>query len=89
MTKAELVRESAKRAGLTIKATEKVLNAVEESIKATLGKGDKVVLVGFGTFAVARRADRTGRDPRTGAAIRIPAHRVPIFRAGKGLKETV
>lgn len=89
MTKTELVRESAKRAGLTIKATEKVLEALEEAIKAQLSKGDKVVLVGFGTFAVARRADRTGRDPRTGNAIKIPAHKVPVFKAGKGLKEIV
>jgi DNA-binding protein HU-beta len=89
MTKAELVRETAKKAGLTQKETAKVLEAVEATIRGTLGQGEKVVLVGFGTFAVARRAEHMGRHPRTGAAIKIPAHKVPVFRPGKELKESV
>jgi DNA-binding protein HU-beta len=89
MTKAELVRESAKKAGLTQKETAKVLGAIEAAIVGTLSKGDKVVLVGFGTFAVARRAEHMGRHPRTGEAIKIPAHKIPVFRPGKEFKQTI
>lgn len=89
MTKAELVKAMAERSGLTQKASAKVLDVMEEVIGATLGKGGKVVLVGFGTFAVARRAEHTGRHPRTGAAIKIPARKVPVFRPGKELRKSV
>jgi DNA-binding protein HU-beta len=89
MTKAELIREAARRSGLTQKETAKVVEAVTESVKQTLGRGDKVVLVNFGTFLVASRAGRTGRHPVTGQPLKVPAHRVPVFRAGKGLKEVL
>lgn len=89
MTKADLVATTATKAGITKKKAEEVLNAVMDSIAATLHTGSKVTLVGFGTFAVARRAERVGRNPKTGEAMKIPAHKVPIFRPGKELKEKV
>ena len=89
MTKAELVADTALKSGLTKKKAEQVVNAVVDSVAATLSKGGRVTLVGFGTFAVARRAERTGRNPRTGQAMKIPAHKVPIFRPGKELKDKV
>lgn len=89
MTKAELVAAMALKAGMTKKAAEKALNAMTDAIEEALQKGERVALVGFGTFAVARRAERQGRNPRSGTAIKIPARKVPIFRPGKELKEAI
>ncbi|MBN1141830.1 MAG: HU family DNA-binding protein [Deltaproteobacteria bacterium] len=89
MTKVELVNAIAEKAGLTKTEAEKALKAVIESITAAMKKGDKVALVGFGTFAVGERAARTGKNPQTGAKIQIKASRVPKFKAGKMLKDAV
>ena len=87
MTKAELVAKMAKDAGIPKVKAEQALNSFMDSTKKTLKKGRTVTLVGFGTFHVARRKARIGRNPQTGAKIKIPAQRVPKFRAGKGLKD--
>lgn len=89
MNKQELVASVAEKADLTKKDAEKAINAVIESIKVALNKGDKVSLVGFGTFEVRTRAARSGRNPQTGDTIKIPAGKVPAFRPGKELKESV
>ena len=89
MTKEELITKAAKDAGITKTAASKALNSVLGSIEKALAKGDKVSLVGFGTFSVSNRAARNGRNPATGAPIRIPAANVPKFKAGKKLKEAV
>jgi DNA-binding protein HU-beta len=89
MTKAELVAAIATRSGLTKKEAVKALNAMTHVIRESLHQGDSVALVGFGTFEVARRAARQGRNPKTGVSIKIPARRLPVFRPGKGLKEAV
>jgi DNA-binding protein HU-beta len=89
MTKGELVGKISKQAGLTKVAAEKALNAFIDTVKKALRRGDPVSLVGFGTFSTARRKARKGRNPQTGRPIKIPAARVPKFRAGKGLKDTV
>ena len=89
MNKAGLVTKVAEKSGLTKKDAEKAVAAVFGSIQAALKGGDKVQLVGFGTFETRKRGARTGRNPRTGAAIKIPASKVPAFKAGKALKEAV
>lgn len=89
MTKAELVDRMARDAGVTKKAAEMALDSFVKSVTDSLKKGKKVSLVGFGTFAVAKRAAREGRNPQTGQVIKIKAARVPRFRAGKALKEAV
>lgn len=89
MNKQDLVANVAEKAGMTKKDAEKAINAVVDSIKDALNKGEKVALVGFGTFEVRTRAARSGRNPQTGAAIKIPAGKVPAFRPGKELKESV
>lgn len=89
MNKAELVADVADRAGLTKRDAEKAVNAVVDSIEGALTKGDKVSLVGFGTFEVRTRAARTGRNPRTGQSLEISSSKVPAFKAGKALKDTV
>lgn len=89
MNKTELVAEVAEKAGLSKKDAEKAVAAVFESITESLKAGDKVALVGFGTFDVKERAERTAKNPRTGEAIVVPAARVPGFKAGKGLKDAV
>lgn len=89
MNKQELVNSVAEKAGLTKKDAEKAINAVIDSIKGALNAGDKVSLIGFGTFEVRTRAARSGRNPQTGAAIKIPAGKVPAFRPGKELKDSV
>jgi DNA-binding protein HU-beta len=89
MNKAELVADVADRSGLTKRDAEKAVNAIVESIEGALTKGDKVSLVGFGTFEVRSRAERSGRNPRTGATLKISASKVPAFKAGKALKETI
>jgi DNA-binding protein HU-beta len=88
-TKAELVARISKGAGLSKVAAESALNAFVDTVKKALKKGDPVSLVGFGTFSTARRKARKGRNLQTGRAIKIPAARVPKFRAGKGLKDAV
>lgn len=89
MSKEELVKNIAEKSGLTKKDSEKALNSLLECIKETLAKGEKIQLVGFGTFEVRERAERVGRDPRTGKEIKIPARMVPVFKPGKSLKEAV
>ena len=89
MTKEELVAKAAQDAGITKTQAANALKSVLASIEKALSKGDKVSLVGFGTFSVVKRAAREGRNPATGAPIRIPAANVPKFKAGKKLKEAV
>lgn len=89
MTKAELVSAMAAKTGMTKRTAERALNALMDAITESLRQGDRVALVGFGTFAVARRAERTGRNPRTGVAVKIPARRLPVFRAGKNLRDAI
>ncbi|HEY3366607.1 MAG TPA: HU family DNA-binding protein [Symbiobacteriaceae bacterium] len=89
MNKQELVASVAEESGLTKKDVEKVINALVDSVTEALKAGDKVALVGFGTFEVRTRAARSGRNPQTGDAIAIPAGKVPAFRPGKELKESV
>jgi DNA-binding protein HU-beta len=89
MTKTELADRIAKGAGITKRAAETVLHSFTLGIRDALKKGQKVILVGFGTFAVARRAARTGRNPQTGQVLKIKAARVPRFRPGKALKDAV
>ncbi|WP_418791338.1 HU family DNA-binding protein [Phosphitispora sp. TUW77] len=89
MNKQELVTSVAEKSGLTKKDSEKAVNAVFASIEEALSKGDKVQLVGFGTFEVRSRAARKGRNPQTGEEIEIAAAKVPAFKAGKSLRDTV
>lgn len=89
MNKTELVGLIAEKAEITKKDAEKTLVAVLDSIEETMVKGDKVQLVGFGTFEVRERAARTGRNPQTGADITIPAAKVPAFKPGKALKDAI
>ena len=89
MNKEELVKEVAKKAKLSQKAVFDVITTTLEAIEKTVSKGKKVTLVGFGTFEPRKRAARTGRNPQTGAALKIPAKTVPVFSAGKRFKETV
>ena len=89
MNKPELIAAVAAKAGLSKKDAEKAVAGVLESITASLAKGDKVALIGFGTFEVKARAARTGKNPQTGAAIKIAATKVPAFKAGKALKDAV
>jgi DNA-binding protein HU-beta len=89
MTKAELVAAMAKAAGGTKTSAEKSLNAFLSAISDSLKKGYKVSLAGFGTFSVGRRAARNGRNPRTGKALKIPAARVPRFKASRNLKSAI
>ena len=89
MTKKELVAKSAHDADIPKAKAEKVLKSVLGSITGSLARGNKVTLVGFGTFSVSNRAARKGRNPATGATIQIPAAKVPKFKAGKKLKNAV
>lgn len=89
MNKTDLVASVAEKTDLTKKEAEKVITEVFASIEEALAKGDKVQLVGFGTFEVKERAARVGRNPRTGEQIEIAATRVPVFKAGKALKDAV
>ena len=89
MNKTELVAAVAEKATLSKKDAEKAVAAVVDTITAALADGDKVQLVGFGTFEVRERAARTGKNPRTGAAIKIAASKVPAFKAGQAFKNTV
>ncbi|WP_208974853.1 HU family DNA-binding protein [Moorella stamsii] len=85
----DLVASVAEKTDLTKKDAEKVVSAVLASIEEALAQGDKVQLVGFGTFEIKERAARIGRNPRTGEEIEIAATRVPVFKAGKALREAV
>jgi DNA-binding protein HU-beta len=87
--KSDLIEAIAKSADISKAAAGRALDAAIESITKSLKKGEDVSLVGFGTFYVGKRAARTGRNPQTGAAIKIKAAKVPKFRAGKGLKDAV
>lgn len=89
MNKTELVNVVAEKAELTKKDAERAINAVFAAVEEALAEGDKVQLVGFGTFEVRDRAGRTGRNPKTGEEIMIPPSKVPAFKPGKGLKEAV
>jgi DNA-binding protein HU-beta len=89
MNKSELIDAIATYADLSKADADRALNGFIESIKKSLKKGNPVSLVGFGTFKVSKRAARTGRNPQTGATLKIPARKVPRFTAGKGLKDAV
>jgi DNA-binding protein HU-beta len=89
VNKQDLVSSVAEKSGLTKKDSEKAINALFASVGQALSKGDKVQLVGFGTFEVRNRAARKGRNPQTGKEIQIKAAKVPAFKAGKALKDAV
>ena len=89
MTKADLVNAMAEKAGLSKTDAEKALKAFADAVTDALKAGEKVALVGFGTFSVSARAARTGKNPQTGAKINIPAANTPKFKAGKALKDSV
>lgn len=89
MNKTELVSELAQKVDMTKKDAEKVVNAFFSTIEEALKSGDKVQLIGFGTFEVRERQARKGRNPQSGEEISIPAARVPAFKAGKALKDAV
>jgi integration host factor subunit beta len=89
VTKAELVDEVAQVSDLTRKHSEVIVEAVFSSIIDALQKGDKIELRGFGSFRIRRRDSRTGRNPKTGAGVMVPAKKVPHFKAGKELRELI
>ena len=89
MNKEELVKEISKKSKVSQKQAADILAATLETIEKTVSKGKKVTLVGFGTFEARKRAARTGRNPQTGAKIKISAKTVPAFSAGKKFKELV
>jgi DNA-binding protein HU-beta len=89
VNKTELIDHIAKNADISKAAAGRALDSIVSAVKTTLKKGNSVTLVGFGTFSVAKRAARAGRNPKTGAAIKIKAAKVPKFRAGKALKDAV
>ena len=89
MNKVELIASVAEKAGLSKKDAEKAVSAILESVVEAVASGDKVQLVGFGTFEVRNREARTGRNPRTKETIQIPASKQPVFKAGKAFKDEV
>lgn len=89
MTKADLVAQVAKKANLTSKASKDSVTVVFATISDAMKRGEKVVVTGFGTFLVRKRATRKGRNPQTGAEIQIPATKTPGFTAGKSLKRMI
>ena len=89
MNKADLISAVAQQSGLTKKDSEAALDALVSVVEETLSQGEKVVLVGFGTFETKNRAARKGRNPQTKEAITIPASKAPVFKAGKALKDKV
>ncbi len=89
MNKAELITSVAEQAAISKKDAEKAINAVIDTISNAMAEGEKIQLVGFGTFEVRAREARTGKNPRTGEAIQIAASKVPAFKAGKALKDAV
>ena len=89
MNKKELVSVMAEKSGLSAKDTEKALNAFVEAVSEAMEQGQSVQLVGFGTFETRQRAAREGRNPQTKEPVTIPAATVPVFKAGKGLKDRI
>jgi len=89
MTKVELVEKMAKEAKITKAAADKAIASFVDGVKKALKKGEKVTLIGFGTFSVTQRKARKGRNPQTGKEIKIPARKAPKFSAGKALKTAV
>ena len=89
MNKADMIEHIAQSAEISKLAAERAVDALVAAIKTSLKEGQMVTLVGFGSFYVGKRAARTGRNPRTGEALKIAAARVPKFRAGKALKEAI
>jgi DNA-binding protein HU-beta len=89
MNKTELIEQMAKHADISKAAAGRALEGMVTAVRASLKKGNMVTLVGFGTFYIGKRAARSGRNPRTGAAIKIKAAKVPKFRAGKALKDAL
>ena len=89
MTKAELIEKIAKDVKLTKAAADKAINSFIDGVKKALKKGDRVALIGFGTFAISQRKARKGRNPQTGKEIKIAARKVPVFKAGAALKKAV
>lgn len=89
MTKVEIIEKMAKDANVSKAAAQKALDSFIDGIKKTLKKGNKVTLVGFGTFSVGKRAARKGRNPQTGAVIKIKASKTPKFKAGKAFKDAI
>lgn len=89
MTKTDLIAKMAKDAKVTKAAAAKALDSLIDGVKKSLKKGDKVTLIGFGTFSVTQRKARKGRNPQTGKEIKIPARKAPKFSAGKALKDGV
>jgi DNA-binding protein HU-beta len=89
MNKTDLINSIAAKSGLSKKNSEAALNSFIASVEEALQQGEKVVLVGFGTFEVRNRAARKGRNPQTKEEILIPASKAPVFKAGKGLKDKV
>ncbi len=89
MNKAELVKAVSDKTNSTKKAAEEAVNAFVDVVADTLTKGEKVQLVGFGSFEVRKRAARKGRNPQFGEEIKIPASKAPVFKAGKALKDVV
>lgn len=89
MNKAELIAVIAEKAGLTKKDAEAALKAFTETVRDELKDGNKVQIVGFGTFEVSERAERTGRNPQTGEEMAIAASKAPRFKAGKALKDAI
>lgn len=89
MNKTDLIEHIARHADISKAAAGRALDALMSGVKATLKKGGSVTLVGFGTFAVSKRAARAGRNPRTGEAIKIKAAKLPKFRPGKALRDAL
>ena len=89
MTKADLVSKIAEESGITKAQAEKAVDGFVSAVSGALATGDKITLVGFGTFSVGERAQREGRNPRTGEKIKIPASKVVKFKAGKTLSEKI
>lgn len=89
MNKSELIDAASAKSGLTKADTDRAFRAFVESISEALAKGDTIALVGFGTFLVRERQERSGRNPRTGESIKIASAKIPAFKAGKALKDAV
>ena len=89
MNKTELIAEVSKKTGMSKKDAERAVNATVDAITEALVAGDKVQLVGFGSFEAKQREARMGRNPKTKEAIKIPASTIPVFKAGKALKDAV
>jgi DNA-binding protein HU-beta len=89
ISKADLVEVAAKAAGISKTAAAEAINAAMESVVANVAKGNRVTLVGFGSFEARKRKARTGKNPATGASIKIPARTVPAFSAGQAFKDAV